>query len=108
MRYSDLYAATVLNLHFYPFSYMFRAPPMLLPHESTVSTEASNFTPSDEMAMQREEDRMDQHIMAQKKKAMTSRMDSGLPHLYAPEPDASIQNHELDEEHEEEEEDSSK
>lgn len=36
IRYSDIYAATFLNLQYYPFSYMFRAPAMLLPHESTV------------------------------------------------------------------------
>lgn len=36
MRYADLYAATFLNLLHYPFCYMFRAPPMLMPHESTV------------------------------------------------------------------------
>jgi hypothetical protein len=35
-RYADIYAATFMNLEFYPFSYMFRAPAMLLPHESTV------------------------------------------------------------------------
>ncbi|KAL5021491.1 hypothetical protein ScPMuIL_000646 [Solemya velum] len=39
MRYADLYAATFLNLLHYPFSYMFRAPPMLMPHESTVAHE---------------------------------------------------------------------
>lgn len=38
-RYADLYAATILNLMYYPFSYMFRAPAMLLPHESTVAHE---------------------------------------------------------------------
>ncbi|MCL4127990.1 UNVERIFIED_CONTAM: hypothetical protein GTU68_047543 [Idotea baltica] len=38
-RYADLYASTVLNLIYYPFSYMFRAPPMLMPHESTVGHE---------------------------------------------------------------------
>lgn len=37
VRYADLYAATFLNLEYYPFSYMFRAPAMLLPHESTVA-----------------------------------------------------------------------
>lgn len=37
VRYADLYAATFMNLEFYPFSYMFRAPAMLLPHESTVA-----------------------------------------------------------------------
>lgn len=34
-----MYAATHLNLLYYPFSYMFRAPAMLLPHESTVGHE---------------------------------------------------------------------
>lgn len=39
IRYADVYAATFLNLIYYPFSYMFRAPAMLLPHESTVAHE---------------------------------------------------------------------
>ncbi|XP_055681581.1 cytosolic purine 5'-nucleotidase isoform X1 [Lutzomyia longipalpis] len=39
VRYADLYAASFLNLIYYPFSYMFRAPAMLLPHESTVAHE---------------------------------------------------------------------
>lgn len=39
VRYADLYAATFLNFIYYPFSYMFRAPAMLLPHESTVAHE---------------------------------------------------------------------
>jgi len=36
-RYADIYAASVLNMLYYPTFYMFRAPAMLLPHESTVS-----------------------------------------------------------------------
>ncbi|XP_040201925.1 cytosolic purine 5'-nucleotidase-like isoform X1 [Rana temporaria] len=36
IRYADLYAATFLNLLYYPFSYLFRALPVLMPHESTV------------------------------------------------------------------------
>jgi 5'-nucleotidase len=39
VRYADLYAASFLNLIYYPFSYMFRAPAMLMPHESTVAHE---------------------------------------------------------------------
>ncbi|XP_075766740.1 cytosolic purine 5'-nucleotidase-like isoform X3 [Pelodiscus sinensis] len=35
-RYADLYAASFLNFLHYPFSYLFRAPPVLMPHESTV------------------------------------------------------------------------
>nr|XP_057932896.1 cytosolic purine 5'-nucleotidase-like isoform X2 [Doryrhamphus excisus] len=36
MRYADLYAASFINLLYYPFSYLFRAPHVLMPHESTV------------------------------------------------------------------------
>ena len=35
-RYADLYSASCVNLIYYPHTYFFRAPPMLLPHESTV------------------------------------------------------------------------
>ncbi|XP_070540227.1 cytosolic purine 5'-nucleotidase-like isoform X2 [Ptychodera flava] len=35
-RFADLYASSVINLLYYPFSYFFRAAPMLMPHESTV------------------------------------------------------------------------
>uniref|UniRef100_A0A6G1S7J8 Cytosolic purine 5'-nucleotidase n=1 Tax=Aceria tosichella TaxID=561515 RepID=A0A6G1S7J8_9ACAR len=35
-RYADLYASTVSNLYYYPFSYFFRSPSALMPHESTV------------------------------------------------------------------------
>ncbi|XP_077991961.1 cytosolic purine 5'-nucleotidase-like isoform X2 [Glandiceps talaboti] len=36
-RYADLYSSSFINLLYYPFSYFFRAAPMLMPHESTVS-----------------------------------------------------------------------
>jgi hypothetical protein len=36
MRYADLYSHSALNLMYYPLCYMFRAPAMLMPHESTV------------------------------------------------------------------------
>ncbi|XP_041065620.1 cytosolic purine 5'-nucleotidase-like isoform X2 [Carcharodon carcharias] len=36
MRYADLYAASYINLLYYPFSYLFQTPPVLMPHESTV------------------------------------------------------------------------
>lgn len=41
IRYADIYAATFLNLLHYPFSYLFKAPAMLMPHESTVQHEVS-------------------------------------------------------------------
>ncbi|CAD5111208.1 DgyrCDS540 [Dimorphilus gyrociliatus] len=39
IRYADLYASTFLNLLQYPFSYFFKAAPMLMSHESTVDHE---------------------------------------------------------------------
>jgi len=36
MRYADIYSGSAFNLLHYPTFYMFRAPAMLLPHESTV------------------------------------------------------------------------
>ncbi|KAJ8026381.1 Cytosolic purine 5'-nucleotidase [Holothuria leucospilota] len=36
LRYADLYSSTYLNLLYYPFSYLFRAPNQLMPHEATV------------------------------------------------------------------------
>uniref|UniRef100_A0A8C9T2Z6 5'-nucleotidase, cytosolic II, like 1 n=1 Tax=Scleropages formosus TaxID=113540 RepID=A0A8C9T2Z6_SCLFO len=38
MRYADLYASSCLNLLYYPFSYLFRAPPVLV---STVCSDSS-------------------------------------------------------------------
>lgn len=42
MRYADLYGASFVNLIHYPLSYIFRAPAMLMPHESTVNHEGAN------------------------------------------------------------------
>lgn len=36
-RYADIYAATFLNLIYYPFCYMFRAPAMLVSRKKWVS-----------------------------------------------------------------------
>lgn len=47
-RYADLYACNFLNLFYYPFSYFFRAPSALLPHESTVLPSHVVMTPGAE------------------------------------------------------------
>ncbi|XP_066922410.1 cytosolic purine 5'-nucleotidase-like isoform X2 [Clytia hemisphaerica] len=39
LRFADLYATSCVNLLYYPFSYLFRAPSQLMPHESTVEHE---------------------------------------------------------------------
>ncbi|CAL8321433.1 unnamed protein product [Lota lota] len=36
MRYADLYSSSCINLLHYPFSYLFMAPPVLMPHECLV------------------------------------------------------------------------
>lgn len=152
-RYADLYASTILNLLHYPFSYMFRAPPMLLPHESSVATDPLSPSPQISPRFEKktlpsekgvsaslddvpengtlvgeEGDRMEDSELKlspkhNKKRAnpsmipsplkddfslqwkcspvqrlpkMSRRADSGVPNLFAPEPDASIQDHELD------------
>lgn len=42
IRYADLYAASCCNLLHYPLFYLYRAPPMLMPHESTVAHEETS------------------------------------------------------------------
>lgn len=49
-RYADLYAASCVNLLHYPFSYLFRAPPQLMPHESTVEHTGELFEPTESSA----------------------------------------------------------
>ncbi|VDO04599.1 unnamed protein product [Rodentolepis nana] len=42
LRYADIYSFSCFNLLHYPLCYMFRAPTMYMPHESTVSHEDSH------------------------------------------------------------------
>lgn len=46
VRYADLYAATFLNLIYYPFSYMFRAPAMLVSYKLGGKLGYTTFIPS--------------------------------------------------------------
>ena len=39
-RYADLYAVSSYNLLHYPYTYFFKAPPVLMPHEATVDHKA--------------------------------------------------------------------
>lgn len=39
LRYADIYSISCLNLLNYPFSYLFRAPLVLLPHEAAVESQ---------------------------------------------------------------------
>ncbi len=49
MRYADIYSFSCFNLLHYPLCYMFRAPTMLMPHESTVSHTDSPIGSFDEL-----------------------------------------------------------
>ncbi|KAK3704759.1 hypothetical protein QZH41_009756 [Actinostola sp. cb2023] len=51
MRYADLYASSCVNLLHYPFSYLFRAPAQLMPHESTVEHTGELFQPTPSSAL---------------------------------------------------------
>eukprot|EP00095_Tigriopus_kingsejongensis_P004821 maker-scaffold769_size100554-snap-gene-0.20 protein:Tk04821 transcript:maker-scaffold769_size100554-snap-gene-0.20-mRNA-1 annotation:"hypothetical protein TcasGA2_TC002083" len=88
VRYADLYAASVLNLIHYPFSYMFRSPAMLLPHESTVTHE-QKFSNAEQT-----EDN--------KREFLIRRADSRAPNVFAEVPKSQTQTHELDDDPDEE------
>ena len=38
MRFGDLYASSFINLFYYPLNYLFRAPHILMPHETCIET----------------------------------------------------------------------
>lgn len=38
MRFGDLYASSFINLFYYPLNYLFRAPHILMPHETCVES----------------------------------------------------------------------
>ncbi|CAL8281551.1 unnamed protein product [Gadus morhua 'NCC'] len=42
MRYADLYSSSCMNLLHYPFSYLFMAPPVLMPHECLVKPQGDS------------------------------------------------------------------
>ena len=88
--YADLYAASVLNLLHYPFSYIFRAPAMLMPHESTVAHEQRFHNAV--------EDHRDKEIATKKAAFIQRRADSRVPNLFANTPNKDFQTHELDDE----------
>ncbi|KAK6185100.1 hypothetical protein SNE40_007411 [Patella caerulea] len=81
MRYADLYAATFLNLLHYPFCYMFRAPPMLMPHESTVDHENTFEGETEGFSRTREDD--DEIDGSHKRVRRSSSSTNHVPHLRA-------------------------
>lgn len=102
MRYADLYACSILNLLYYPFSYVFRAPSMLMAHESTVSHEINIEEGSDLMASRSRsytENLSGAALDASmNKRKPLQRADSLVPNLYANTPKEITQILEFDEE----------
>ncbi|CAG5077316.1 Oidioi.mRNA.OKI2018_I69.PAR.g8681.t3.cds [Oikopleura dioica] len=43
MRFGDLYASSFINLFYYPLNYLFRAPHILMPHETCVESVETAF-----------------------------------------------------------------
>ncbi|XP_068912154.1 cytosolic purine 5'-nucleotidase isoform X1 [Tenebrio molitor] len=89
VRYADLYAATHLNLLYYPFSYMFRAPAMLLPHESTVAHEQRFVLESRDRSIAEEKE-------ARKPQRVLERTHSQIPHVRPETPLSVTHNHDED------------
>ena len=112
-RYADLYAASILNLLYYPFCYMFRAPPMLMPHESTVAQDKANnfmmpnnssnhFTNTPAKPSSPVTPNVTP-VSTPVKPRLTKRLNSQVPNLYANPPEPENQTHELDDDDHEDE-----
>ncbi|KAK9737855.1 5prime nucleotidase family [Popillia japonica] len=95
VRYADLYAATHLNLLYYPFSYMFRAPAMLLPHESTVAHEQRFILESPKLS---QSDDFSDHPQARVRRVIPpfERAQSLIPHVRPETPRSVTHNHDED------------
>ncbi|XP_065339747.1 cytosolic purine 5'-nucleotidase isoform X1 [Cloeon dipterum] len=103
VRYADLYAATLLNLIYYPFSYMFRAPAMLMPHESTVAHEQRFIMESPMIARSRTYSVLDQPHPVEEEPEQTfsrtrqvERAQSQVPHARPETPRHVTHNHDED------------
>merc|ERR1712223_258355 len=108
VRYADLYAASILNLIYYPFCYMFRSPAMLMPHESTVAPHDKSLLPSHTITPTTAgASPIKTHptpIATPVKPRLTKRADSQVPNLFANPPAAETQTNELDDDEADDEE----
>ncbi|ODN06226.1 Cytosolic purine 5'-nucleotidase [Orchesella cincta] len=109
VRYADLYAATFLNLIYYPFSYMFRAPAMLMPHESTVAHEQSFVADSPMFSRSRQQSALDGDGQPElfagpsSKAKVLERSQSFIPHVRPETPRKVTHHHDEDDSEEESE-----
>lgn len=104
MRYADLYAASFINLLYYPFSYLFRAAHVLMPHESTVEHTHVDTKTESHLAT-RNRHCVDCKDMDCKRNQLThSISEIKPPHLFAQLPQEITHCHDEDDDEEEEEE----
>ncbi|BET01782.1 5' nucleotidase family [Nesidiocoris tenuis] len=96
VRYADLYAATFLNLIYYPFSYMFRAPAMLMPHESTVAHEQRFVMDSPMISRSRTYSVLEDEVPSEREKKILDRCNSQVPHVRPVTPRSVTHNHDED------------
>ncbi|XP_017782621.1 PREDICTED: cytosolic purine 5'-nucleotidase isoform X2 [Nicrophorus vespilloides] len=96
VRYADLYAATHLNLLYYPFSYMFRAPAMLLPHESTVAHEQRFVLESPYVSRSKVFSMDDETDVKTSQHKVLERSQSQIPHVRPETPRSVTHNHDED------------
>ncbi|XP_033987853.1 5'-nucleotidase, cytosolic IIa isoform X4 [Trematomus bernacchii] len=104
MRYADLYAASFINLLYYPFSYLFRAAHVLMPHESTVEhTHVSVMDTESPLATRNRHD-VDLKEMECKRHQLTRSVSEIQPPHFFPQPPQEITHcHDEDDDEEEEE-----
>ncbi|XP_043993060.1 5'-nucleotidase, cytosolic IIa isoform X3 [Gambusia affinis] len=105
MRYADLYAASFINLLYYPFSYLFRAAHVLMPHESTVEHSHVNLIDTESPLATRNRRDFDVKEIEIKRHQLTrSISEIQPPHLFPQAPQEITHCHDEDDDEEEEEE----
>ncbi|XP_071985402.1 cytosolic purine 5'-nucleotidase isoform X2 [Engystomops pustulosus] len=105
MRYADLYAASFINLLYYPFSYLFRAAHVLMPHESTVEHIHVDINESESPMATRNRSSLDFKDSDFKKHQLTrSISEIKPPNLFPQAPQEITHCHDEDDDEEEEEE----
>uniref|UniRef100_A0A3Q4N2R3 Cytosolic purine 5'-nucleotidase n=1 Tax=Neolamprologus brichardi TaxID=32507 RepID=A0A3Q4N2R3_NEOBR len=104
MRYADLYAASFINLLYYPFSYLFRAAHVLMPHESTVEHTHVNIMDIESPLATRNRHDVDFKELECKRHQLTrSISEIQPPHFFPQAPQEITHCHDEDDDEEEEE-----
>uniref|UniRef100_A0A668VZB3 Cytosolic purine 5'-nucleotidase n=1 Tax=Oreochromis aureus TaxID=47969 RepID=A0A668VZB3_OREAU len=105
MRYADLYAASFINLLYYPFSYLFRAAHVLMPHESTVEHTHVNIMDIESPLATRNRHDVDfKEIECKRHQLTRSISEIQPPHFFPQAPQEITHCHDEDDDEEEEEE----